>query len=257
MKLPSLVTAIVISSLGSAFAITDAEIAPAALAGKTLTFTIINGGAPYATNGTWSGAFAASGNAFAVAKITGDTVDISTTFTAALNGTYTDVSLGKFIEGRNPATLTLYTTSGVGYYEVAIQGLFGVSLNGTFTIGSAVVKAPEINVLLGGNKLIDGSTKLGFGTVKTGTSGNAAKFVIKNSGKSKLTGLAITKNGANKSDFTVTALAKTSLAAGDSMTFKVAFKPSSTGKRSAAIHISSNDANEGPFDIKLAGVGAN
>ena len=142
----------------------------------------------------------------------------------------------------------------MGHYEVAIQDLFGTNQNGTFTIGSAVVKAPEIGVLHDGDKLTDGSAKVGFGKVKGGTSGTE-KFVIKNSGKAKLTGLAITKNGTNKSDFAVPALAKTSLAAGESMTFKVTFKPSSAGKKSAAIHISSNDANESPFDIKLTGEG--
>lgn len=255
MKISSLVAVLAISTLVPAFAMTDAEIAPAVLVGKTLTFTIDNGSAPYATTGTWSGAFAASGNAFTVANITGDTVNISTTFSAAVNGTLTEVALGKFIEGQAPATLTLYTMAGVGKWEVAINGLFGTGLNGSFTFGSAVVKAPEIGVSHGTSKLTDGSAKVSFGKVKTGKS-STEKFVIKNSGKAKLTGLSITRNGANKADFSIVALPKTTLSPGASMTFNVKFKPSSTGKKSAAIHISSNDANESPFDIKLAGTGA-
>ncbi|MES2920054.1 MAG: choice-of-anchor D domain-containing protein [Verrucomicrobiota bacterium] len=254
MKIFPLAAAVFISALAPAFAITDAEIVPSALAGRTLTFTIVNGSAPYATNGTWSGAFAASGNAFAVTRITGDTVNISTTFSAALNGTFTEVSLAKFIEGQNPAVLTLYTMGGVGNWEVAVNGLFGTGLNGTFTFATAA-KVPEIDVLHDGDRLTDGSAKVGFGKVKIGKASPAEKIVIKNAGKAKLTGIGISKNGPDKGSFAVTALPKTSLAPGESMTVKVTFKPTSKGSKSAAIHISSNDGNESPFDIKLLGTG--
>ena len=125
MNIPTLVASFAFSTLTTAFAITAAEIAPAALAGKTLTFTIVNGGSPYATNGTWSGAFAASGNEFKVAKISGDTVPITTTFSATASGGFTNVSLAKFVEGKKPATLTLYLVNGVGNYELFIDDVFG------------------------------------------------------------------------------------------------------------------------------------
>ena len=90
--------------------------------------------------------------------------------------------------------------------------------------------------------------------VKLGKSATE-KLVIKNSGKAKLTGLTITRTGANKADFVVGALPKTSLPAGASMTVNVTFKPGSKGKKAAAIQIKSNDADESPFDVKLAGKG--
>lgn len=258
MKLPSLVAAVVFSTLAPVFAITDADIAPAALAGKTLTFTIVNGTTPFATSGTWTGTFAATGaTGFTVANVTGNTVGIATTQTGSLTGVgFTEINLAKFIEGRASAVLTLnYDANGVGGYEVFINGLFGASVNGTFTIGSAAVKSPEINVLNDGKQLVDGTSKVGFGVVKFRKS-STEKFVIKNTGKAKLTGLGITKNGTNKGDFNVGALPKTSLAPGASMTFNVTFKPSSRGKKAAAIHLKSNDADESPFDIKLAGEGS-
>jgi hypothetical protein len=46
------------------------------------------------------------------------------------------------------------------------------------------------------------------------------------------------------------------LAGGGTATFKVTFKPTKKGTRSAAIHIDSNDADENPFDITLTGIGA-
>jgi hypothetical protein len=118
-------------------------------------------------------------------------------------------------------------------------------------------KLPEIVVQqpLGSN-LDDGKAKKSCGTVAVGKSGKAKTFTIKNTGTAKLTGLAITKTGKNAKDFLIEGPAKSSLAAGESVTFKVTFKPTATGTRNAAIRIKSNDADENPFDIKLTGSGA-
>ena len=256
MKIPSLAAAFVLVSFTSASAITDADIAPAALVGKTLTFTIVNGGSPYATNGVWSGTFANSGNAFTVANVSGDTVPITTTFSAAVDSGFTNVSLAKFIEGQKPATLTLYTVSGVGNYEVSIQDLFGVSLNGTFTIGSAPAKGPEIDVRPSkGGALTDGTSKIRFSAVQVSKTGAAKTFIIKNAGSGTLKNLDIIVDGKNKADFLVSTLKKTELADGESTGFTVRFKPAAFGTRKAALHIKSNDKNESSFDIDLSGSG--
>ena len=86
---------------------------------------------------------------------------------------------------------------------------------------------------------------------------NASRtFTIKNTGGAALTGLAVSKSGANKGDFIVTSPAGTTLASGASTTFKVTFKPGAKGTRNAEIHVKSNDADENPFDIRLTGQGA-
>jgi hypothetical protein len=46
------------------------------------------------------------------------------------------------------------------------------------------------------------------------------------------------------------------VAPGASATFTVTFKPSATGARTASIRIASNDRDENPFIINLAGEGA-
>lgn len=256
MKVIAFVASVAMSTLAPSFAITVADIAPAALAGKTLTFTIVNGGTPYATNGTWSGAFAASGNGFNVAGITGDTVPISTTFSATATGGFTNVSLTKFVEGQKPANLTLYVVNGIGFYEVSIQDLFGVSLNGTFTLGAAPPLMPEISIQQPlGKELTDGVTKRSFGFVQVSLTSSIKRFTIKNTGKARLTGLGISLTGNNKTDYIVGLLPKTSLAPDATLTFTVQFKPIAFGTRTAAIHIKSNDADENPFDIPLTGVG--
>lgn len=257
MKLPPLAALLVIATLAPAFAITEAEIAPAALVGKTLTFTVETGAAPFATSGSFTGTFgAAPGNVFTKTRVTGDATTNNGTwsFNSSFSGMY-EYTIVHFLAGRPNGILTLWISGGAGRYEVFLDGVFGNSQTGGFTIGGgSAAKSPEINVLKDGAKLTDGSSKVGFGVAKTGKS-VTKKLVVKNSGKAKLTGLAITKNGANKADFTVAPLPKTSLAPGASMNLTVTFKPGSAGKKAAAIHLKSNDADESPFDIKLAGEG--
>ena len=117
--------------------------------------------------------------------------------------------------------------------------------------------APEIKVMQpAGSNLADGKTKKSFGTMKVGNKGAAKTFTITNTGTARLTGLAIISKGSDAADFIVTKPAKSSLDPGGSTTFKVAFKPTAQGTRSAAIRLKSNDGNENPFDIKLTGMGA-
>ena len=117
-------------------------------------------------------------------------------------------------------------------------------------------RVPEIDVRQPvRSKLEDGQSKISFETLASGKSGQPKKFTIKNTGNGKLTGLTVTRNGPHSKEFKVIQAAKTSLAPGSSTTFTVIFKPAAKGTRSAAIHIKSNDADEGSFDIILTGRG--
>ena len=115
---------------------------------------------------------------------------------------------------------------------------------------------PEIDVQQPlGSSLEDARSKVGFGTLVIGKSGKAKKFTIKNTGNGVLNRLTVTRDGANAKEFKVVQATKTSLAPGASTTFTVTFKPAAKGTRSAAIHIKSNDSDEGSFDIVLTGKG--
>ncbi len=147
----------------------------------------------------------------------------------------------------------------VGYYSSAIadggqgSGLTYARME-VFTI-SVAPPAPEIAVEQPtSTNIADGGTK-DFGTVNVG-SNTSLTFTIKNTGSANLTGLTITKDGTNQSDFTVTAN-PTAPVSGPSgtTTFTVQFAPSGGGTRTAAIHIANNDSNENPFDINLTGTG--
>lgn len=106
-----------------------------------------------------------------------------------------------------------------------------------------------------GKNLVDGQSKTTFPDVTIGSSSAAQTFTIKNVGKAALIGLKTARVGTNSTDFTVQPLKKSVLAPGESTTFNVAFSPNNVGLLTAGVRISSNDENEGSFDIKLEGTG--
>jgi Protein of unknown function (DUF1573) len=99
--------------------------------------------------------------------------------------------------------------------------------------------------------LVDGGTT-SFGSVKKGLL-LSKKFVIRNAGNAPLTKLAASISGSGM--FTVTKLTTTELAPGATTEFKVTFKPSALGKKTAKVIIASNDLDEGQFDMNLTGTG--
>jgi len=127
---------------------------------------------------------------------------------------------------------------------------FDIALTGNgVAVPEIVVEAPE------GSGLTDGSAAVAFGAPVVGTAGTTRSFVVRNAGSAALTGLAVSINGENAAEFTTTGLPSSSIAAGSSAVFSVTFTPASAGARSAALHITSNDADENPFDIALSGNG--
>lgn len=116
--------------------------------------------------------------------------------------------------------------------------------------------APEIAVEQpAGTDLVDGTSTVAFGSAILGYP-VVRTFTIRNTGTDNLTGLAVTADGSEAADFVIGALGTTTLTPGASTTFDVTFTPFATGSRTAALHIASNDTNENPFDIPLAGDGA-
>jgi hypothetical protein len=129
----------------------------------------------------------------------------------------------------------------------------------TFSIRGmgTTVDAPEILVeLVGGTSLTDGSGSIDFGSVYKGTPSANKTFTIANIGTRNLTGISVVMTGANASEFLHNAASLlTSLVPGDSANFTVRLKPAADGLRSAALQITSDDADENPFDIALTGTG--
>jgi Repeat of unknown function (DUF5650)/Cep192 domain 4 len=117
-----------------------------------------------------------------------------------------------------------------------------VSLSGY--IPEIAVEQPQ-NVNLG-----DGATRSFSAPVGANTS---LTFTIRNSEVGDLTGLSTTIDGSDAALFTVTTNPTAPVSPLASTTFTVRFAPTTTGTKTAALHIANNDPDENPFDINLLG----
>lgn len=140
----------------------------------------------------------------------------------------------------------------------------GYAINGDGTVYTGLSTfdtpplLPSISVTYSSTNILltDGSTDpVNFGSKTVGTASRARKFTITNTGEADLTDLTISKTGAQKAEFKVTDLSKTTLIPGESTTFHVTFKPSGKRLRTATLKIGSNDSTKNPFDILLSGKG--
>jgi parallel beta-helix repeat protein len=136
-----------------------------------------------------------------------------------------------------------------------------VPVGGTPDIGAYEYQgtsgAPEINVTVGGTNIGDGGS-FDFGSKGTGTNTDQ-QFTLENLGDADLTLSGtpiITITGTNADQFSVQTQPTTPVAGPDSTTFTLRFSPTSSGAKVAAISIGNNDADENPYDISLAGTGA-
>ena len=164
-----------------------------------------------------------------------------------------------------PATADLHLVSGgnalVNGAGTAIAGVTtdfdGNTRSATVpVIGADEIPLPDI-IVTQTSALTDGAGGVDFGNVKLGDSSSVRTFTISNPGSAALTSLALSKDGTNAGDFTVSALSNTGIAVGSgTVTFTVTFSPGSVGARSAAIHIASNLlGTKNPFDIAIIGTG--
>lgn len=123
--------------------------------------------------------------------------------------------------------------------------------------GTSEEPEPEIEVYQPANRvLVDGKASRNFGRAKTGSRGKSLSFRVTNTGDSALSGLILTKAGPHSRDFIISRPPVTRLAPGKSTVFKVDFRPSGPGARRARLMLGSNDRDESPFDMTVAGIGA-
>ena len=174
----------------------------------------------------------------------------------------TDSATEKIRKISSNGTVTTLGGSPDGFFYNPLA--IGVAANGTLYIADAgnnriamgFIPAPEISVELPGGILIDSQAAAApFSASLLQSASTSRTYTIRNVGYIDLTGLALSKNGINAAEFTLGALGTNSLSAGNSTTFTVAFSPTSGGNRTAQIAVASNDADENPFVINLAGYG--
>jgi len=149
-------------------------------------------------------------------------------------------------------------TAGLAIQDMEIASISTVALDGTFSskVDWAVIglelraaptgPAPDITVLPSSHD---------YGDVVVTTS-SAQTFEIRNDGDEDLTVNSTSLVGADASQFAITSGGGSfTLIPGASQNMDVTFTPSSLGGKSATLRISSNDPDEDPFDVALAGNG--
>ena len=135
----------------------------------------------------------------------------------------------------------------------SLAGRTILSFGGGSAHSVAVAIGPEIKVEYPpGNGLTDGAGALHFGNMLTSTQVSRT-FTIKNTGDTDLLGVAVTLDGVDAPEFTVTTSPSTTVASRSNTTFTIRFAPLSTGAKTAALQIASSDGDENPFDITLTG----
>ncbi len=117
------------------------------------------------------------------------------------------------------------------------------------------VNAPDIAVEQPfNNNIPDGGSK-DFGNLLVGNA-TSLVFFVKNLTASNLTGLTPSLDGPDAVMFSLISAPVGPVAGPNGTTaFTVRFTPTSAGAKTAAIHITSNDPDENPFDITLMGTG--
>jgi uncharacterized membrane protein/thiol-disulfide isomerase/thioredoxin len=127
---------------------------------------------------------------------------------------------------------------------------FNVRLEGTG------ITAPELEVRYGQTVLLPDSAEVTFGFNIVGQEGEPRMVVIHNKGNAPLTGVSVSIRGTNPWDFEVVSYPASSIAPGGSSPVTLRFAPTTAGPLTASLRITSNDADENPFDIQLAGTGS-
>lgn len=120
---------------------------------------------------------------------------------------------------------------------------------GAYEFGT-LPNTPEISVFQT-SELADGGSS-SFGSVAKGKL-LTKTFTIRNVGRNMLQNISVSIKGA--SAFSLKKPRGTSIKPGASMAFTVTFKPKAKGGKAAELVITSDDADENPFNIKLSGSG--
>lgn len=154
----------------------------------------------------------------------------------------------------------------VRYNPNSGNGLFSCYASGQSAVYLyKLVSGPEINLQGNGNNILSGATTTSltnntdFGDQNISSGSVVKTFTIQNTGGAalNLTGTPLVLiSGANASDFTVTQIPSTPVAAtSGTTTFQITFDPTTVGVKNATVSIANNDSDENPYTFVIQGTG--
>jgi len=192
---------------------------------------------------TPGGAFSNSGSAYGTFDQAGNVYELND----AVIGSSRGVRGGTWWANNSGATLQLSKNGRSPAVPTAENSVYCFRL--------AASAAPKVAVEQpAGSNLTNGAATVNFGALPMGASSSRI-FTIRNTGTSPLTGLSLTADGGNSGDFIIGSPGSPTLMPGADTNFTVNFDPSGavSGARSLTLHLASNDTNNTPFNIALAG----
>ncbi len=175
-------------------------------------------------------------------------------------------------------SLTLSQTGGIVplttvyvRFSPVSSGTFNGNLSLTSSNATTILHAlsgstptPEINLKGNGVSIANGDNSpsltdsTDFGSHDVASGSNTNTFTIENTGAGSLTlngNPKVSITGAHTSDFSVTTLPNSPIAASGSTTFQITFDPTATGLRQATVSITNDDADESPYTFVIQGTG--
>ncbi|MBS0657334.1 MAG: choice-of-anchor D domain-containing protein [Verrucomicrobia bacterium] len=223
-----------------------------------------------------------SANSFAGIRLTGSRTIDRVAFGRDNTGVFTDRTLGRYTIQYTTAPAPDASTPEASWVTIGfldVQGsrfpdfqaparrhLFSfpaVTATGLRILTPANAALDEIEIYQGAPKigLAQGALVLGSGlsTIDFGEQPPGGlitrSFTVTNSGSAQLDLNSLNVDGAQASEFVVSALTAGTIAPGQSATFNVTFSPLASGARTATLHVTSNDAGTASFDVALTGTG--
>ena len=225
---------------------------------------------PHAAAGSvftgWSGACSGTGGCSVTMSAASA---VTATFTAVFPLTVSLAGTGKGTVTSSPAGINCPTTCNASFTSGTVVALTATPASGSAFAGwsGACTGTGKCSVTMTSAKSVTATfnlssgpavtlspTSLSFGTVAIGTTSTTKTVTLKNTGTASLTITAIAITGTNAADFAQTHTCGSSLAAGASCTFRVTFKPTASGTRSAALSVTDNAAGS-PQPVPLTGIG--
>lgn len=198
----------------------------------------LTGGSLVVISGTHAGDFSVTANPSATVAASG-----STTFTITFNPSAVglregSVSIANTDADENPFTFSIQGT-GTAVPEIAVEG--------------------NLNDISNGDTSPSTTDMTDFGDRDIFAAPLTHTFTIKNTGSGALalSGLPLVQiTGANAGDFVVSQQPGSStISPAGSVTFQIAFDPTTTGIRAATVLIPNDDADEAPFSFAIQGLG--
>jgi len=154
----------------------------------------------------------------------------------------------------NSLGASLSLTVGAGTYYLVARGMGDYGDMGQYTITGSIppaVPAPEIGLSVNGSALASGGT-LSFGTTAPGVAATRT-VTVTNQGTQALTLTPLDPAALSPGFTLVQNLGATTLNPGQTTTFVVQLDAAAAGSFNCQLALSSNDADESPFTLQLAG----